>query len=448
VTEKKNSSDLLNLAENLISYGKKCGADEMEASIGESTEFDVDVRLGEIENLIEAGSRQVGFRIIKDKKSAFASSSDLSQETLYHLIENSLRRAELANPDEYAGLPDYKENKIDVPSLELYDPEIRELEPRKKINLAKETEKISFQDKRITNSHGANFASRELNTILVNSKGFSGNYRESVFSLGVGLQAGDTDNLVEDYWYCSKRKFRDLDTPEKIAKKAVERTIRQINPKKITTQNVPVIFEPQMTSWLLAFLFSCVSGVSIYQKASFLVDKLGEKIGNDNITVFDNGLMPGKLGTFPFDSEGEQARETIVIEKGVLKNYLCHTYSGKKLKLSSTGNASGAGVGPSNFFLQNGTIPLEKIISSLDKGLILIKTIGHGLNPITGDISRGAFGLWVEKGEIAYPVSEITISGNLGRILKSIKKIGNDLELKGSFSGPTIEIQEMTVAGT
>jgi len=203
-----------------------------------------------------------------------------------------------------------------------------------------------------------------------------------------------------------------------------------------------------MTSWLLGFLFACVSGVAVYQKTSFLQDKLGKKIADDRITIYDDGLIPGLLGTTPFDSEGVPTKKTIVVEQGVLKNYLCNTYAAQKLKLVSTGNAEGTGVTPHNFYLTAGNIPPDQIISSMDKGLILIRTLGHGLNPVTGDISRGAYGLWVEKGEIAYPVSEITISGNLAEILRAIETIGNDLEFRSPVSGPTIKIKELMIAGT
>jgi PmbA protein len=203
-----------------------------------------------------------------------------------------------------------------------------------------------------------------------------------------------------------------------------------------------------MTAWLMGFLCACVSGVAVYQKTSFLQDKLGEKIADQRISVYDDGLTPGLLGTSPYDSEGVPTQKTIVLEEGILKNYLCNTYAARKLKLSSTGNAEGTGVTPHNFFLAAGSDPPAQIISSLDKGLILTRTLGHGLNPVTGDISRGAYGLWVEKGEIIYPVSEITVSGNLGEILRNIEMIGNDLEFRTPVCGPTIKIIELMIAGT
>ncbi len=438
---------LKELAESLVAFGKVNGADEVEITIVDGYEFAVDVRFGKIEKLLEASSRSLDMKIIKDKKTAFVSSSDLSTETLQRLVTNAIKRASLASFDENSGLPPLSPIRVYIPSLKLFDPEIGELDPEKKIALAVETEKIALADRRITNSHGSSFETKEIKIILANSNGFLQEYDQTFCSLSVGLQAGDTDNRVEDSWFSVKRFFRELDPPEAVAKKAVERTVRQLNPRKIKSRNVPVIFEPMMTSWLLGMLFACVSGVSIYQKTSFLVDKLGEKVANDNITVCDDGLMPGGLGTRPFDSEGVPCQKTVVIDRGVLRNYLCNTYAARKLQLVSTGNCDGTGVSPTNFYLKAGVTTPEQIVATLDEGLILTRTLGHGLNPITGDISRGAFGLWVEKGEISYPVSEITVSGNLGEILNAVEVVGNDLDFMSPVIGPTIKIAEMTVAG-
>lgn len=435
------------IAEDLIALGRKWGADEVEITVTEGEDFAVTVRQQEIEDLTQADFRYLALRVIKDKKTASATTSDLSPETLRELMKQAVFRATLGSADEYAGLPPFSEGQVDPASLLLFDPEILHLEPRAKIALAMETERIALADPRITNSFGASFSSSAAAFAVVNSNGFSDHYAVTSCSLSVGLQAGDTDNRVEDSWYSAKRFFRELAPPEIVARRAVERTVRLLNPRKIRTQVVPVIFEPPMTSWLLGFLFSCVAGTSIYQRASFLVDKLGEKIAGSNITVIDDGLMPGKLGSRPFDSEGVPTRRTVVIEAGILKNYLCNTYAARKLGLQSTGNADGGGVGPNNFFLVPGRVSPAEIISSLDRGLILTKTIGHGLNPVTGDISRGAFGLWVEKGEVVYPVSEITIAGNLAEILKKIEIVGSDLEFEAAVCGPTIKVAELTVAG-
>jgi len=446
LTQKR--SNYIKLAEDLVDYGISQKADEVEISIIEVDDFSTEVRLGEIENLIEAVSRHVAIRVIKDKKTAYATSSDFSRNTLRRVLKNCVKRAQLANPDKFNGLPcRQKKPLVETKTLDIFDPSITLMSLDEKIDLAMNTEKIALKDNRITNSHGSSFETKIVKNILVNSLGFSNTYDETVCSLGLGLQAGGTDSKVEDYWSCSRRHLNNLESPDEIAQKAVSRTVRLINPRKIITQNVPVIFEPMMTSWLMEFLFTCVSGVAVYQGTTFLGDKLGKKIGNKWINVFDDGLLSGKLGTCPFDSEGVLPGKTAVIEKGILKNFLCNTYAARRLHLSSTGNADGTSVGPNNFYLAPGSKSPHDIIAETDRGLILTRIMGHGLNPLTGDISRGAFGLWIEKGEIAYPVSEITITGNLGSILNNIEIIGNDLEFDHQVSGPTIKIGELTVAG-
>jgi PmbA protein len=440
-------SDLRVLAGWLVDFARKCGADEAEVSVVDGRDFDVDIRRGRIEHLVEAGSRSCGLRVLKDKRTAYASSSDLTPETLRRLVRNAVRRAELASPDACAGLAPLAKTSIDPAALDLFDPAVASLDSKTKIRLARETERIALADRRITNSYGANFGTSETRSVLANSNGFVGEYEQTDCELSVGLQAGGTDDKVEDSWFSAKRHFLDLATPEEVARKAVERTVRQLKPRKIGTQNVPVIFEPTQTSWLLGFLFGCVTGTAVYQKASFLADKLGRRIANDLVTVVDDGLLAGKLGSRPFDSDGLPSRRTRVVEKGILRNYLCNIYAARKLGLESTGNADGSGVGPNNFYLKPGKISPRAIVAGTKKGLILIRALGHGLNSVNGDISRGAFGLWVEDGEIAYPVSEITISGNLGRILQDIEAVGDDLEFFSSVTGPTIKVAEMTIAG-
>jgi len=443
-----SSSPLLDLAAKLVDFGRRAGADEIELAIGDGVEFSVDVRMGEIENLVEAGSRGLGFRVIKDHKTAFASSSDLGEETVHELIRNAVRRAEMANPDPFSGLPERAPAGIDPAALELFDPEIERLDPRTKIGLALETERIALADKRITNSYGAGFASGDSHSVLASSNGFLGEFRRTHFDLSLALQAGPTDDKVEDFWFSAETHFRDLDAPEEIARTAIARTVRQLGPRKVPTRRVPVIFEPLMTSGLLGFLFSCVSGTSVYQRSTYLAERLGTRVASDRITIVDDGLMPRRPGSSPFDAEGLPCRRTKVVTAGILENFLCDTYAARKLGRATTGNAAGSGAGPNNFYMEAGPHSAEEIIRSCSEGLLLIRTLGHGLNPVTGDISRGAFGLWIEKGEITYPVSEITISGNLDEVLKGIEMVGSDLEFRGSICGPTVKVSEMLVAGT
>ena len=444
---KSRREELRHLADKLVGAGLKAGADEIEVTIYDGHQFEVQVRQQQIEHLVEADPRYCSVRIFKDKRKATFSTSDLSWSTLYSLVKKAIIRASRTQPDELAGLPPAARYKVDELSLKLADPALIVLKSEEKIKLALETERIGLSDRRIINSFGAGFESSELKTILVSSNGFSGEYFETEASLSLGLQAGQGDQLVEDYWFSSARHWKDLSSPQEVARKAVERTVRLLNPRKIKTQQVPVIFEPMMTSWLLAFLFQCVSGEAVYQRTTFLADRLGEKIGDDKLMVMDDGLLPGKPGSRPFDAEGVPTQTTKVIEAGVLKNFLCDTYAGRKLGLVSTGNAEPEGIGPNNFYLERGRVTPEEIIRSTQKGLLLTRTIGQGLNPVTGDISRGAFGLWIEDGEIAFPVSEIAISGNLNNVLNSIEMIGSDLSFSSQICGPSVKIAEMTVAG-
>jgi PmbA protein len=442
-----STADLRALAVRLVERAVAAGADEAEVHLSEGTEFSVDVRMGKIENLIQAGSRGMSLKVLLDHRTAHVSSSDLRRETLDVLVARCVERARLAGPDEFSGLPERCEEPPDAATLGIFDPELASVGPRTKIDLALRTEALALEDKRITNSQGASLGTNETSVILANSRGFLHDFALTQCSLSLGLQAGRTDERAEDFWYSSGVRWADLDPPEIVARRAVERTVRLLNPRKIKTSRLPVVFEPLMTSWLMGFLFNCVSGTAVYQKTSFLAERLGERVGNTMTNVVDDGLLPSMPGTRPFDAEGVPCRRTTVLEGGILKNFLCDVYSARKLGLRSTGNADGGGAGPNNFYLQPGDRRAEDIISSTPRGFILVKTLGHGLNPVTGDISRGAFGLYVEGGEAAFPVSEVTISGNLGRILTDIQDIGADLDLGRGLSGPTIKVAEMTVAG-
>lgn len=438
-----NNDNLMKLAEDLVSFGRKMGTNQIEVTVNEGNEFSVDVREQEVERLVQAGSKGLSFRLFVEGKMARASSSDLSKETLEKLVVNAIDRAKLSSADPFSGLPEKESLNVDVEKLGIWDPAILELSPEKKISAAKKTERICLSDKRVKKSFGASFGTYSGVIYLANSNGFSGSYRRTACSSGVYLQSGDEPNLFDEGWGDSSCLLANLESPEEIAKKAIHRVTRLIGARKIETQNVPVVFESPMTAGLLNFLYSCINGNNVYLKQSFLEGKLGEKIGNDLVTIIDDGLIPGAAGTKPFDGEGVPVRKTVVIEKGVLKNYLMDTYSGRKLRMKSTGNSSG----PNNFYLAAGTSTPEEIIKSVEKGLSLTGTIGFGMVPTTGDISRGAFGIWIEKGELAYPVAEITISGNLAQMLKNVELVGNDLKFKDSVTGPTIKVAEMTIGG-
>jgi PmbA protein len=258
--------------------------------------------------------------------------------------------------------------------------------------------------------------------------------------------------MQRDYWYSSNRKFAKLESSKQVGEKAARRVLRRLGGRKVKTCEAPVVFDPDMAASLLRNLSSALSGYSLYKGASFLVGKLGAKIGSDLLNVVDDGTIPGALGSRPFDGEGLPTRKKSVVEKGELRSYLLDTYSGKKLGMASTGNASRSvgeppGVSPANLYLVPGTDSPEQIIGSVKSGLYVTEMIGFGVNMVTGDFSRGAAGLWIENGELAFPVEEITIAGNLQQMFQAIEGVGNDLELRGRIAAPTVKIAKMTIAG-
>jgi PmbA protein len=258
--------------------------------------------------------------------------------------------------------------------------------------------------------------------------------------------------MERDFWYSSARSHSKLDSPAAVGRRAAERTVRRLGARKVATRKVPVIFDSVTARSLIGNIFEAVEGDSIYRKASILAGKLGERVASENVTVIDDGGLPGLFGTSPFDDEGVPSRRTMVIDRGVLQSYLLNSYTARKLGMRTTGNAArgitgNAGVGHGNFFLEKGERSPEEIIRGIRQGLYVTELIGQGVNVVTGDYSRGAAGLWIENGEFAYPVSEITIAANLRQMLLDVEAAGSDLEFRGSVASPTLLIREMTVSG-
>ena len=246
--------------------------------------------------------------------------------------------------------------------------------------------------------------------------------------------------------------LKKLETPEHVGEVAAKRTVRRLGARKVKTAKVPIVFENTVSGSLVGHIFEAVNGDSVYRGASYLAGKLGEKIAGENIHIVDDGTLPGLFGTSPFDSEGVASRKTVVIENGVLKSYLLNTYTAKKLRLQTTGNASRSlagtpGIGPGNFFLKPGAKSLQEIIADIKEGLFVTEFLGFGVNLVTGDFSRGASGIWIENGELTYPVEEITVAGNLKDMFANVSEIGNDLEFRGAIASPTLRIDGMTLAG-
>ena len=448
-----NANNLSELAVELLDRAKQRGATEADVVVADGENFSVQVRLSAVDRLTKAREKRLGLRVFFGKRSASASTSDFSRDSLDALVNDTCTLAAAVVEDPQSGLPDGDLLAADLPDLDLYDP--ISLETETQIELARRAEEAAMSaDARISNSEGADFNSAGGRVVLANSHGFVGEYRSSSFSLSVSpiATAPDSDNMQRDYWYAAKRKYAALDSPESVGREAARRTVRRLGAKKVATRRAPVVFDQEMAGSLLGNLCSAVSGYALYKGASFLINQLGKRIGPEIITIYDDGRLAGGLGSRPFDGEGLPTRKNAVVERGVLQSYLLDTYSGKKLGLDSTGNASrGVGdspsVGPTNFYLVSGNASAAEIIRSVREGLYVTELIGFGINMVTGDYSRGAAGFWIENGELAYPVEEITIAGNLTQMFANIEMVGNDLEFRGRIASPTIKIGEMMIAG-
>lgn len=446
-------SDLEQVAAGAVKRAVEGGATDAECTISEGEEFSATIRMREVESLKEAGSRGAGIRVLVGQRTGSSYTSDLSSEGIEQMVQAALALAKITSEDPYAGLPEPGDLGKLSGDLRLYDDAIARMETEWKIGQAKEAEEAALSaDPRIQNSDGGGFESHLGNRVFANSRGFIGSYRTSSCGLSVSPVAKENGSMERDYWYTSSRAASGLESAEYVGRCAAARALRRLNARKVLTQKTPVIFEPRTARSVLGDLFDAVDGSSIYRHASFLADKLGEKIAAEGLTVIDDATIPGLFGTSPFDDEGVATRRTVVIERGVLRNYLLNTYTARKLGMKTTGNASrgitgNAGVGPGNFFIEAGTIAPEKIIASVRNGLYVTSLIGASANTVTGDYSSGVAGLWIENGELAYPVSEITIAGNLKQMLMDLEQIGSDLEFRGSIAAPTILIREMTISG-
>jgi len=448
-----SQNHLPELAQDIVARALRAGASDAECTIAEGDEFSANVRMREIENLKEAGSRGAGLRILRGKQTGSSYTSDLSPAGVEQLVKAAIELADITTEDPHAGLPELDEFGSIPGDLGLYSADVETLETPFKIDTAKRAEEAALSaDPRIFNSEGASFDTHLGRHIFANSRGFSGAYRSSYCSLSTVPVAKDGDSMERDYWYTMARGFSGLEAPEAVGRKAAQRALRRLNPVKVATQKVPVIFDQTAARSLLDHLFEAVHGMSIYRHESFLAGKLDEKVASEQLTLVDDGTLPGLFGTSPFDDEGVPSRRTVVIERGVLNSYLLNTYAARKLGMKTTGNASrgltgNAGIGHGNFFVERGVQTPEQLIAGVANGFYVTELMGFGVNVVTGDYSRGAAGLWIRNGELAFAVSEVTIAGNLKDMLLGLESVGSDLEFRGSSAAPTLKIGEMTVGG-
>lgn len=441
------------LATDVVKRCLQRGATAAEVIAREETEFSVSVRLGAIDTLTEADSSALGLRVLVDGRQSSVSTSDYRASALETLVDEAIALARVTSIDESADLPDASAMADNIPDLELYDPAIAELSADARIDMALRAESAARDvDARITNFDRGGFGTTVGRTVLANSLGFAGSYDSTMISLSAIPVATDGDAMQRDYWYDMRRSLADMEPPESIGRKAAVRALRRLNARKVETCDVPVVLEPTVARDLLGTIFSACSGESVYRKASLFADRRGERVAATGLTIVDDGRVPRGIGSRPFDGEGLATRKTVVIRNGVLEEFLLNTYTGRKLGLPSTGNASRgivgqASVGSGNLYIEPGVQGIEEIVRSVKSGFLVTDLMGFGVNIVNGDYSRGAAGMWIEDGEIAFPVEEVTISGNLKEMLQGIDMIGNDLEFRGRTAAPTLRIDRMRVSG-
>jgi PmbA protein len=446
--------DLRDIATGVIERAMKLGATAAECVARDGSEFSTVVRLGEVETLKESGSKALGVRVFMGNRTANTSTSDLSPEGVESMIKGAIELAKVTGEDPFSGIPEKSQLGQISGNLDLYYDDVYSLSTADRIDYARRAEKAATSaDPRIKNSEGGSFDAATGRKVFANSHGFVGEYKRSYCSVSaVPIAEDDNGNMQRDYWFAVSRTLSKLDSPEEVGRIAAQRTLRRIGARKVKTQKVPIVFDRQTSRALLDHIFEAVNGDAVYRHSSYLTGKLGEKVAGSNITVIDDGTMTGGFGTSPFDGEGVPTRRTTVFEDGVLKSYMLNTYTAKKLGLQTTGNASRGlagtpGIGNGNFFLKPGAKTPEQIIGDIKEGLLVTEFLGFGVNLVTGDFSRGASGIWIQNGELTFPVEEITVAGNLKDMWNNVSEIGNDLEWRGAVACPTLRIEGMTIAG-
>ncbi len=463
---------LKSCAEDALERAMRAGATDAEVVAYEGDEFGVHVRLGEVEELTEAGSRALGLRVFfaaeGGQRTATTSTSDLSDAGIARLVSGAVGLAKVTGVDPFAGLPDRDAfGSHDPLAQALYFEDANAIPAPERIEIARRVEAAAMaHDTRIQNSKGGSFDCSETRRVMVNSRGFTGSYRRSHCGFSASPIAADGKGMQGGYWYSTARTARLLEDPETIGKIAAERALRLLGARRVPTQQCPVVFPPESARGLMANLLGAANGDAVYRNASMFAGKLGEQVAGENVTMVDDGtlvfdhtlpdgttLQVGGFGTSPFDGDGLPTRRTVIVERGVLKSLMLNTYTGRKLGMASNakatrGLAGTPGIGGGNYFLETGTQTHEEIVGDVKNGLLVLSTMGFGVNLVTGDYSQGATGLWIENGEIAFPVEEITIAGNLKQMFRNISAVGNDLEWRGSGAVPTVRIEGMTVAGS
>ena len=443
---KKNQFDLEHLkkiADHTLCYAKKIGATSSEVEVSYGTGKNISVRLGNLEILEINRDKGFSVTLYNGHRKGSSSSSDLSMQSIEDTVDAAFKIARYTAEDPLFGLADKNLMAINMKDLDLHN--AWDISIDHMIDLAKTCEAAALDvSRKINNSEGASISSSEGIFIYANSHGFMGGYPTSRHSIGCSVIAEEASMMQRDYWYSSARHVEDLESVESIGKIAGTRTLSRLGAKKIDTCHAPVILEAPIATGLISSLVSAISGGNLYRQSSFLLNSLGQKIASDELTIEENPFLLRGDASSVFDDEGVATHSRLLVDQGIINGYLLSSFSAKKLGMQSTGNAGGA----HNLIVKTGSKNLSELIKTMHKGLLVTELLGHGLNMVTGDYSRGAAGYWVEDGIIAYPVEEITIAGNMKDMLKQIVAIGNDVYRNGSKHTGSILLEAMSIASS
>jgi PmbA protein len=440
----------IDLTEKLVKRCISLGADAAEVFLEINRNLSINILKSEIETIEEASSQGVGFRVFIDGKMGFSHCNDFSSSSLDDTISRAVAFARLSTPDENNILPDDK----GITAIEdLYDPGIAAEPMDKKIKMALDLEKLAMKDPRITKSAGAGYGEGESEIFIGNSNGAVKSYKSSGCFMGVEVVAEKGDQKNTGGEYCSRVFFSDLVTLEEIAAVASKKAIELLDPVMIKTQKAAVVFDPDVARALLGGVISAINGERVLQGASFLKDYLGRQVASSLLTMTDDGTLNKCLGSAPFDGEGVPTIKNILVENGILKSFIYNSKAAKRAGVKSTGNASRGGfsslpgIGTHNVYVSTGNYTRNEIIAATRKGLLLVEVTGYGIDPVSGNFSGGASGLWIENGEFVHPVKGVTIAGKASDILNAIDMIGNDLDMNRVNAAPTFRVAEMQIGG-
>ncbi len=430
------------LTELALATAKSNGATAAEVGVNDSSGLSVTVRLGEIETLEYHSDQTLSVTVYKDYRKGSASTSDFSDESVRDTVQAACSIAEFTASDECAGLAEAGLMAKDIPELDLYHP--WSISAEQATDIAEACENAAREhDKRINNSEGSTVTTYGGLSVYANTHGFLSGYAGTRHSINCLVIAGQGDSMQRDYWYSNARNPDDLENVTEIGRKAAQRTVRRLNARKIETCQVPVLFSPEMARGLLGHFVGAIRGKALYRKASFLLGAKGKAVFPEFITLTQKPHLKRALGSAPFDSDCVATREWDIVKEGVLQNYILDCYSARKLEMQTTGNAGGV----YNLLVNAGDQDQQSLLKQMDRGLLVTEMMGHGVNTVTGDYSRGAVGFWVEGGEIQYPVEEITVAGNLKNMFAGIVAVGNDVDTRGNIRSGSMLVDNMTVAG-